>query len=129
MEATVTDRSRDTHPAAEAGAMRKLGSESGESQRSVAGAGADSFWRKRFPTLPYVDAERGYEYYRPAFRYGWESRTGHEDRNFHDVESELRDRWDAGRTGLAWDEARPAVRDAYETPTNTEWSDPGNPLA
>jgi hypothetical protein len=125
----VTDRPRDIHPAAEGGAPRKLGSQSGESPRSVAGAGADSFWRKRFATRPYVDPERGYEYYRPAFKYGWESRTRHEDRRFDDVEAELRDRWDADRMGLAWDEARPAARDAFENADYTEWSDPGNPLA
>jgi hypothetical protein len=43
--------------------------------------------------------------------------------------AELRDRWDADRMGLGWDEARPAVRDTFETDTATEWSDPGNPLA
>jgi hypothetical protein len=125
----VTDRPRDPHPAAEAGAMRKLGSQAGEGPGSVAGAGPDSFWRKRFATRPYVDPERGYEYYRPAFMYGWESRARHEDRGFDDAEPDLRDRWDADRMGLEWDEARPAVRDAFETDAATEWSDPGNPLA
>lgn len=125
----MDDRRDDPHPAAEAEPLRKLGSQTGETRRSIAGAGADSFWRKRFASRPYADPERGYEYYRPAFRYGWESRTRHEDHEFDEVEAALRERWDAERMGLAWDEARPAVRDAFETRTDTEWSDPGNPLA
>lgn len=124
----MTERHDDTNPSAAAGPLRKLGSQGGETDRSIAGAGADSFWRQRFATRAYVDPERGYEHYRPAYRYGWESRSRHEDREFNEVESRLREEWDAERTGLNWEEARPAVRDAYETPTHTEWSDPGNPL-
>lgn len=145
-ETPTTDAARQTpaHPAAEASALRKLGSEPGDmermdssghdrqgkSDRRILGAAAqDTYWRSRFTERDYVDPERDYEYYRPAYQYGWESRDRYADRPFHEVEDKLRERWDPQRTGLDWDEALPAVRDAFETESATEWSDPGNPLA
>ncbi len=142
---STTDPARrtGTHPAADAAAMRKLGSEAGDTERmNISGhdrqgttgpgtlwaAAQDAYWRKRFIDREYVDPERDYEYYRPAYRYGWEARDHHGDRAFQDVEQELRQGWDPVRMGLEWQEARPAVRDAFEKRSTTEWSDPGNPL-
>jgi hypothetical protein len=159
LEATVSDRStpgdadnpvteaaRDTDPspAADASALRKLGSEAGDTERmnisghgrqgttepgGLGAAAQDSYWRERFIEREYVDPERDYEYYRSAYRYGWESSDRHRDRSFDEVESDLKAGWDPDRAGLEWDEARPAVRDAFEKRSAVEWSDPGNPLA
>jgi hypothetical protein len=141
---TDAARRTSTHPAAEAAALRKLGSDAGDTERmnisghdrqgrsepgSVGAAAQDSYWRSRFMEREYVDPERGYEYYRPAYCFGWESRDRHADRPFDEVEPELREEWDARRMALEWDEALPAVRDAFEERPATEWSDPGNPLA
>lgn len=133
-----------THPAADASAMRKLGSGAGDPEKmnlsghgregttepgSPAAARHDIYWRRRFAEREYADESRGYEYYRPAYRYGWESRDRHGEASFDEIELELRAGWEADRKGLPWEEARPAVRDAFEEPPATEWSDPGNPLA
>jgi hypothetical protein len=141
---TEAARSARTHPAADAAALRKLGSEAGDTERmtssghdrqgtsapgSVGAAAHDSYWRRTFASRDYADPDRDYEYYRPAYRYGWEARDRHGGRSFDEVEQELREAWDRERTGLEWSEALPAIRDAFERPPATGWSDPGNPLA
>lgn len=88
----------------------------------------DAFWRQSFTDRAYTDARKGYDYYRPAYRIGWEwarDRKG----EFSSVEPRIRERWNVEETGLEWEEARPAVRDAYERTSNTDLSEPGNPLA
>jgi hypothetical protein len=142
--ATGPARDVETHPAADAAALRKLGSQPVEPDKinisghdatgttdraSVAGAAQDAYWRQRYADRAYADPARGYEHYRPAYQYGWESRDRYSGRSFGDVERQLREGWDPDRTGLAWEEAEPAIRDAFEARPNTELSDPGNPLA
>jgi hypothetical protein len=117
-------REGSTHPSAEAGALGELGNNPGDS----GAAAQDSHWRESFRDRDYVDPDRDYEYYRPAFRYGWEARGRMGDVEFEKAEAELREGWDPDTTGLSWEEASPAIRDAFQRP-NTEWSDPGNPLA
>ena len=134
----------DVHPASEAGASSEVGAppeatslqdSSGAERRrfsqdaAVTAAENDSFWRKSFHGRDYTDTDRGYDYYRPAYRYGWESRDRHGGRDFSEVEGELRSGWDADAARMKWEEARPAVRDAYERQGNTDASTPGNPLA
>jgi hypothetical protein len=141
---TEATRHTRTHPAAEARSLRKLGSEPGDTEginisghdrqgrsdpASLGAAAHDRYWRQRFKERDYVDPERDYEYYRPAYRYGWESGDRHEESEFDRVEQELREGWDPDKMGLSWEEARPAVRDAFQRRSATEWSDPGNPLA
>lgn len=132
-----------THPASDAASLRKLGGRPGDTEKmNISGHGAegtaepgspeaaahDIYWRRHFAERDYTDSDCGYEYYRPAYRYGWESRGRHPDRDFEEVEPQLESAWDSDRMGLAWGEARSAVRDAFERPVATEWSDPGNPL-
>ena len=93
----------------------------------------DAFWRSSFTTRPYVDAQLGYDHYRPAYRFGWESRGESPEADFGDVEERLRERWEDEPSELSWEEARPAVRDAWIHAADTESADtqnadPGNPL-
>ena len=77
----------------------------------------DAYWRENYSTRPYASADRGYEYYQPAYRYGWESRAQHGDRQWDEVESDLQREWNATRpTKMEWNEARSAVRDAWHRP-------------
>lgn len=76
----------------------------------------DAYWRESYAARPYAKADRGYEHYRPAYRYGWESRTRFPaDRRFDDVEPDLERGWDdyRGTSGLGWTDAREATRDAW----------------
>ena len=75
----------------------------------------DAFWRETYHSRPYVSADETYETYQPAYRYGWESRSKHADRNWEDVESELARNWSTtrGTSGLQWDRAKLAAKDAW----------------
>jgi hypothetical protein len=90
----------------------------------IAGAGsaldwstAEGFWRDSFDHLPYATADRDFEYYRPAFRYGTEAAAGRQGRSWKELEPDLQRGWDtyehrAGCPAL-WDEISPAVLDAW----------------
>jgi uncharacterized protein (TIGR02271 family) len=54
--------------------------------------------------------------YRPAYRYGIESGSKYTGRRFEEVETDLRSGWESShaKSGVAWDQARPAVRDAFD---------------
>lgn len=77
----------------------------------------DTYWRARYEETDYRDEERPYDYYQPAYRYGWESygRYGAAGRSFDEIEPDLSRDWDTyrGESDLDWDRARPAVRDAW----------------
>ena len=57
-----------------------------------------------------------YDSYRPAYQYGWESYGQYRGRAFEDVEPELSRGWTGRNEGssLSWDNAKHAVRDAWD---------------
>jgi hypothetical protein len=76
----------------------------------------DTYWRNNYKTRPYVGADESYDTYAPAYRYGWESRSLHEgNRRWEDVETDLGRDWESrrGTSGLSWDRAKLATRDAW----------------
>lgn len=77
----------------------------------------DAYWAEHYPTRPYAAADRGYELYRPAYRYGWESRARHHEggRTYEELEPELERDWERhrGASPLPWADARHAARDAW----------------
>jgi uncharacterized protein YcfJ len=75
----------------------------------------DAFWRDHYSTRPYASGRR-YEDLQPAYRYGWEARTRHENRSWNDVEGDLERDWNQryGSSGLGWNDARHATRDAWD---------------
>lgn len=76
----------------------------------------DAYWRANYKNRPYFEAGKDYDYYRPAYEYGWESSSHYRDRNFVDVESDLATDWETrpDRADLDWEDARPAVEDAWK---------------
>ena len=76
----------------------------------------DAYWRQNYRDRPYVERDADYEAYRPAYQYGWESRSLHTGRRFEEVEPELERGWGERRTqsSLAWDKAKHATRDAWD---------------
>jgi hypothetical protein len=76
------------------------------------------YWRQNFRRRPYYEPGTPYEHYEPGFRYGWQSAIGEEfaGRDFEDAESELERSWDAlhGENAGEWEEAREAVKDAWQ---------------
>lgn len=92
----------------------------GREARGVMDTFADNWWRDNYSTLDGLQADRGYDYYQPAFRYGWESAGQHRGRQFADVENNLSTGWSSSaRTGgsrqdARWDDVRHAVRHAFD---------------
>jgi hypothetical protein len=76
----------------------------------------EDYWRTHYQDRPYARADRGYDEYLPAYRYGWESRGHYEGRTFDEVEKDLEAGWDRAKdkSKLAWLEAKEAARDAWD---------------
>lgn len=77
----------------------------------------NEYWRGEFARRPYaVGSRHGWSHYEAAYRYGYESYPQYAGRDFTDAEPELARGWDDFRKDnpLDWDEARWAIRDAYQ---------------
>lgn len=77
----------------------------------------DAYWRSHYRTRPYVEPDRPYDDYRPAFQHGWEARARHAGRPFHEAEPEMRRAWESDprqNARLDWERARNCARDAWE---------------
>ena len=76
----------------------------------------EQYWRNNWNSRPYVSADRGYEYYQPGYRYGFESANRYRGRNWNDVEGDLRSGWDRveNRGQSTWENVKDAVRDAWD---------------
>jgi hypothetical protein len=76
----------------------------------------DAYWRENYRTRPYAESGREYDYYRPAYQYGWESYGQYRGRAFEEVEPELSRGWSdrSQSSSLTWEKAKQAVRDSWE---------------
>jgi hypothetical protein len=76
----------------------------------------DAYWRENYQSRPYADRSHDYDDYRPAYRYGWESRSVHAGKAWDDVEPDLEGGWAKarGKSRLEWEKARHAARDAWD---------------
>lgn len=76
----------------------------------------DAYWRENFRKRPYADETLSYDHYRPAYRYGWESRTRMTGRRWDEVERDLERGWreNRGASRLGWPDAKLAARDAWQ---------------
>ena len=76
----------------------------------------EAHWRQNYASRPYAQADRGYDHYEPAYRYGTASATRHAGRKWNDVESDLERGWDSARgtSKSTWTEMKGAVRDAWD---------------
>ena len=79
----------------------------------------DAYWQENYASRPYARADRGFEHYRPAYRYGAESAMRFRGRSWDDAEPEMLRGWDAarGETGSQWEDVKHAVRDAWDRVT------------
>lgn len=75
----------------------------------------DSYWRDNWESRQSTSADRGYEFYRPAYRYGYESARSNRGRKWDDIESDLRSGWDKdeSRGQTAWENIKEAVKDGW----------------
>ncbi len=77
----------------------------------------DEYWRENYTSRPYVESDKTYEDYQPAYKTGYESYGQYAESNssFADVEPEIKNRYESTSKGAAlpWDKAKPAVQDAW----------------
>jgi hypothetical protein len=80
----------------------------------------DRYWRDSFRTRPYVTGDRDYDFYQPAYRYGFESATKYRGRPWGEVESSLSRGWETapGHSKSTWQEIKDVVRDAWDRVTD-----------
>jgi hypothetical protein len=76
----------------------------------------DRYWRDNYIRRPYADETLSYDHYRPAYRYGWESRARLSGQRWDQVERELERGWrqNRGASRLGWGDAKLAARDAWQ---------------
>ncbi len=91
---------------------------------SVNEAADHAHWRENYQNRPYVAAGSSYDDYGPAYEFGEHARRRSPSASFDDVESDLAGGWGEARRSskLEWEQARHAVRDAWERPADTSRS-------
>jgi hypothetical protein len=80
----------------------------------------DTYWRTNYRQRPYASsAGREYDYYRPAYRYGYDAANRYQGRSWDDVQSELSSGWNTyeNRGTSTWEQVKDAVRDAWDRVT------------
>lgn len=75
----------------------------------------DTYWQSQWQSRPYVQADRGYSYYMPGYRYGYESANRYRGRQWDEVEKDLQTGWDRyeHRGESTWENIKDAVRDGW----------------
>ncbi len=74
-------------------------------------------WQETYTSSSYVEPDKTYEDYQPAYRTGYEGydRYGHSGRTYSEVETDLRRDYQTNQTGsLPWEKAKHAVKDAWD---------------
>ena len=78
----------------------------------------DEYWRTNYAAQPYIEQGRQYEDYQPAYRAGYEGYSQHceSGKSYEEVEQHLQSNYEKthGKSGLAWDKAKHATRDAWQ---------------
>jgi hypothetical protein len=76
----------------------------------------DKYWQTNFSRRPYASGSTEYDRFRPGYRYGYESATRYNGRNWNDVESDLSRGWNnfEHRGTSTWEQVKDAVRDAWD---------------
>ncbi len=76
----------------------------------------DAHFREQYASRPYARADRAYEHYQPAYRYGHDAARQHAGREWHEVEGDLESGWHSapGTSQSAWHEVKDAARDAWD---------------
>jgi hypothetical protein len=79
----------------------------------------EDYWRTNYSNRPYVAANKDFEYWRPGYRYGYDSAMKYQGRNWNDIENDLRTGWDRyeHRGKAAWEQIKNAVRDGWNRVT------------
>jgi hypothetical protein len=110
---------RDTQRAGGAAGGTKAGTATGTATGVGDWSTEERYWRDNFASRPYVQKDRGFDYYRPGFRYGFESANRFGGKQWNEAEPDLRTGWDRyeHRAQGKWEDIKEAVRDAWNRVT------------
>lgn len=79
------------------------------------------YWRQQYATRPYYTEETDFESIQPAYEYGESLHSRFGGKSFEEAEDDVRAEWEKligskkqVGTRLGWEQARPAIQDAYE---------------
>jgi len=89
----------------------------------------EAYWRENYVSRPYISKSYTYDDYGPAYMYGVDNYSRYQGRKFDDVEGELSRDWQRakGKSRLAWDDAKHAVKDSWHRLSDTvERATPGD---
>jgi hypothetical protein len=73
-------------------------------------------WREHHSTQPYASGKYSYEDYAPAYHTAHTAYEKHAGKDFDEIEDDIALDYEKNQPGspLPWDEARPAVRSAWD---------------
>jgi hypothetical protein len=78
----------------------------------------ENYWRNNYTSRPYVRANTDFDYWSPAYRYGYDSAHRFQGHGWDEVESDLRSGWDRyehrGSARTTWEQIKDAVRDGWD---------------
>jgi hypothetical protein len=78
----------------------------------------ESYWRNNYSTRPYIGNNRDFDYWSPAYRYGYDAAQRFQGHRWDEVETDLRTDWDRyehrGNTRATWEQVKDAVRDGWD---------------
>ena len=86
----------------------------------------DKYWREEYQSRPYYSESRNVhgdlDYdrdYRGAYQLGYENRKHYSGKEFNEAEPDLRSKWEQfkGESRLTWEQAKYAVKDAWDRTT------------
>jgi hypothetical protein len=79
-------------------------------------AAEEAYWREHHAEQPYVDKNRPYEHYAPAYRAGYEATLAYPGKKFEEIEDDIALNYERARPedALPWDHVRPAVKAAWD---------------
>lgn len=80
----------------------------------------ERYWRDHWLERPYAVADRRFDYYWPAYRYGAECTVRYQGHRWGEIEEEARLGWEREehRGGGTWEHMKEAVRDAWDRITH-----------
>lgn len=83
----------------------------------------DNYWTGEHKKQPYSSAG-DYQTFRPAYQYGAAASNTYSGKSFEEVSPALRDDWAkrGQKTNLQWEQAEPAIRNAYQRPKSMNTS-------
>jgi hypothetical protein len=98
----------------------------GTASGSARGASGDwnseeRWWKENYQSRPYARADRGFDFHKPGYRYGYENASRSGGRSWNEAENDLRGGWDKyehrGTDKSTWEEIKDTVRDAWDRVT------------